>query len=244
MVEGLRAGGGPDPDPGLFQLQHEAYLRALEDAGLTLTVLPPLDSHPDSVFVEDTALCFPGFAVVLRPGAPSRQGEEDSIADELIDHFDAVIRLDAGHVDGGDVLWTGREVIIGCSSRTDETGATALARILEMHGLAARIADTPAGVLHFKSDSSALGDDVILSTSRLAQSGVFDGYELIIVPDGEEAAANCIRVNDTVLLPAGFQQTASLLREHGYTVHEVDNSEPGRIDGGLSCMSLRIPATT
>lgn len=238
---GLRSIPGEDPDRELFSTQHEVYRNALADAGVTVSVLPPLDSHPDAVFVEDTALCFPDFAVLLRPGAPSRRGEEESIGVELARHYGTVHRLARGHVDGGDVLWTGTETIIGLSSRTTPEGAKSLAEILSGQGMSARVATTPEGVLHFKSDSSVVDNGVVLSTTRLAESGVFADYRVLQVPAGEELAANCIRVNDTVLLPAGYPQTEALLQNFGLTVVPLDNSEPAKIDGGLSCMSLRLP---
>ena len=243
VVHGLRGGSRPDPDPELFARQHETYIRALEDAGLAVVVLPEDDRFPDSVFVEDTALCFPGFAVVCRPGAASRSGEEDSTREALSTWYSDIHELPAGHVDGGDVLWTGREVIVGISERTDTEGANALVDLLLKQGLPARTAPTPSGVLHFKSDARFhLDERTILATSRLADAGVFSDYTVLRVPPGEEAAANAVRIGDTVLIPSGYPQTEALLVDAGYSVSALDNSEPAAIDGGLSCMSLRIPA--
>lgn len=238
---GIRSGQGRDPDPDAFARQHDQYVRTLEDCGLAVTVLPAEPQFPDSVFVEDTALCFPGFAVLLRPGAPSRAAEVNAIAPALSQWYEDVETLERGHVDGGDVLWTGKEVIVGQSARTNHEGAVALVDLLTRRGLIARVAHTPEGVLHFKSDSSSLDAETILATKRLADSGVFDGYRVLLVPDGEEAAANAVRVRDRVLIPSGAPATASMLTEAGFDVVEVDNSEPALIDGGLSCMSLRIP---
>jgi len=243
VTEGLRGGSGPDPDPELFARQHETYVRTLEDLGLAVVVLPEDERFPDSVFVEDTALCFPGFAVICRPGAASRAGEEESIRDALTTWYTDIEQLARGHVDGGDVLWTGREVIVGISSRTDSEGAEALVDLLQNRGMRARTAPTPEGVLHFKSDAASLDEDTILATARLADSGVFSDYTVVTVPAGEEAAANAVRIGDTVVLPSGYPATRQLLIDAGYSVTTVDNSEPAAIDGGLSCMSLRIPAS-
>ena len=243
VTEGLRGGSGPDPDPELFARQHETYVRALEDLGLAVVILPEDARFPDSVFVEDTALCFPTFAVICRPGAASRAGEEDSIRDALSTWYSDIEQLPRGHVDGGDVLWTGREVIVGVSSRTDSEGAQALVDLLEQRGMRARTAPTPDGVLHFKSDAASLDEHTILATARLAESGVFSDYTVVTVPAGEEAAANAVRIGDTVMLPSGYPATHQLLIDSGYSVTAVDNSEPAAIDGGLSCMSLRIPAS-
>lgn len=238
---GIRSSGGRDPDPQLFAHQHDHYVRTLEDCGLAVTVLPADPQFPDSVFVEDTALCFQGFAVLLRPGAPTRAGEVTAIAPALSQWYDDVETLDRGHVDGGDVLWTGREVIVGQSARTNHEGATALVELLTRRGLTARTAHTPEGVLHFKSDSSSLDAETVLATNRLASSGVFDDYRVLVVPAGEEAAANAVRIRDRVLIPAGSPATTAMLSEAGFDVVELNNSEPALIDGGLSCMSLRIP---
>lgn len=241
VTAGIRSGGGQDPNPELFARQHDTYVRTLEDCGLAVTVLPADPQFPDSVFVEDTALCFKGFAVMLRPGAPSRAGELAAISSAISQWYDDVEVLERGHVDGGDVLWTGPEVIVGQSARTNLEGATALVELLTRRGLIARIAQTPAGVLHFKSDSSSLDSETILATTRVAQSGVFDSYRVMEVPPGEEAAANAVRIRDHVFIPAGSPATAALLSDAGFNVVELDNSEPALIDGGLSCMSLRIP---
>ena len=102
---------------------------------------------------------------------------------------------------------------------------------------------TPPGVLHFKTDCSLLDADTILSTRRLSASSCFQGYKLIDVPDGEEAAANTIRFNDLVLIPAGFPRTRDVLAAAGFTVREIGNSECAKLDGGMSCLSLRFSPT-
>ena len=99
---------------------------------------------------------------------------------------------------------------------------------------------TPPEILHFKTDCSLLGPYEILSTKRLQNSGCFDGYSVINVADGEEAAANAIRVNDYVIMPAGFPRTRAILEEHGYKVKVINNTECAKLDGGMSCLSLRL----
>src|SRR5262249_50884991 len=99
--------------------------------------------------------------------------------------------------------------------------------------------ETPAGVLHFKSDCSLLDEETMLSTARLAASGVFEGTRVLLVPEGEEAAANALRVNDHVLIGLDFPRTAAMLAGEGYQVVSLPTREIGKIDAGLSCMSLR-----
>jgi dimethylargininase len=99
---------------------------------------------------------------------------------------------------------------------------------------------TPPEILHFKTDCSLLASDEILTTKRLQASGCFDGYKVINVADGEEAAANAIRFNDYVIMPKGFPKTKAILEDHGYIVKEINNSECAKLDGGMSCLSLRL----
>lgn len=240
VVNGLRAGDGSPPDYEGVTREHAAYIEALRAAGLGVSVLGPLEAFPDSVFVEDPALVFGHAAILLRPGAASRFGESAAIEADLRSHFVDVIALDGdGFADGGDVLWTGREVMIGLSDRTDERGAQALCAALATLGLAAKVVCTPAGVLHFKSDCSVLGDRRILATRRLAASGVFDAYEVVLVPEGEEAAANALRINDRVLLSDSFPTTRKRLEALGFDVVLLATREIQKVDAGLSCMSLR-----
>ena len=238
---GLRAHDAGNPDPARMAVHHAAYVAALREAGVAVTELPPAPGFPDAQFVEDTALCLPQGVVLMRPGAPSRMGEVDAIAPVLAGLFPAVRRIGGpGHVEAGDILWTGREVLVGLSARTDAAGVEELRAILGSWGHALRVVQTPPGVLHFKTDCSLLGPDTILSTARLAASGCFAGYGVVIVPAGEEAAANLIRVNDLVLMADGFPRTAAMLRAEGYEVRELPNSECALIDGGMSCLSLRF----
>ncbi|MEM9201296.1 MAG: arginine deiminase family protein [Actinomycetota bacterium] len=240
VVDGLRAIDGPDPDFDAFVAEHAGYCDALAAAGMRVEVMEELDAFPDAVFVEDAALCVGSHATVLRPGAPSRAGEADAIVADLEARFATVARVEDGFVDGGDILVTATEVLVGLSARTDRVGVEALAVAVEPAGLPVRVVETPADVLHFKTDCAIIDDTTIFSTRRLAVSGCFDGYDVIECPDGEEAAANLIRVNDRVLMRTGFPKTEALLRAAGYEVVTVPADEAARIDGGLSCMSLRI----
>ena len=240
VVHGLRADDRGDPSYAGVVREHDAYVAALRAAGVEVTVLPPLEAFPDSLFVEDPALVFTEGAIVLRPGAASRAGEAAEIVPVLREMFDRVLELSpSGFADGGDVLSTPKGLMIGLSARTDRVGAEALLACLEKLGRKGAIVETPAGVLHFKTECSLLDEESVLSTRRLARSGVFDGFRQVLVPDGEEAAANALRVNDLVMVAAGFPRTIEMLDRLGYQVVPVDTTEIGRIDAGLSCMSLR-----
>lgn len=223
--------------------QHEAYCEALVACGLELLHLPPDDRYPDSTFVEDTAVIAHGAAIVTRPGAASRAGEVDAIRSALAGFFSGLDEIQApGTVDGGDICEAGGHVFIGLSHRTNEDGAAQLARFLERLGLTSSTVDIRgiSGILHLKSGLSYLGDDRLLVIWNLETHPAFQGFDRVPVPTGEEYAANAIRVNGRVLLPEGYPRVAALLRTAGDTVVTLDMSEFRKMDGGLSCLSLRF----
>lgn len=239
VVNGLRANPGPAPSYEGVRGEHDGYIAALRDAGVAVSVLDALEPFPDSIFVEDPALVFSEAAILLRPGAPSRMAEARELLPELSKRFATVLKLDEGFADGGDILVTPREVLIGLSARTDAPGAAALQGLLGSIGLASRVVRVPPGTLHLKTDCSLIDEETVLATEDLAASGVLDGYRILTVPGSERAATNAIRVNDRVLVRAGSPRTMELLAKHGMDVVPLPVDEIARIDAGLSCMSLR-----
>lgn len=240
VVDGLRAVNTGVPDYALMCSHHDEYIEALRSAGTEVIELEPLDAFADACFVEDTAICLPEGIVLMRPGAPSRAGEVDAIEPALRDLVETVLSIDDGYIEGGDILICDREILVGRSARTDAAGIAAMRRLVADWGYPVREVETPAEVLHFKTDCSLLDENTILSTARLAATGCFTDYEVIETAPGEEAAANSIRFNDFVIMPSGFAATAGRLRAAGYRVREVGNSECAKIDGGMSCLSLRL----
>lgn len=244
IVNGLRAVDRGQPDIKLFRAEHKAYVRALERAGLKVAVLPALEAFPDSVFVEDTALCLPGGTVILRPGAPSRAGEAEATATALSDFGHEIQYLSpGGFVDGGDILVSDKVILVGLSERTNQAGFDALENILGGWGYSVQAVRTPDHVLHFKSDCSLLDSETILATSALSGAECFASFRVLTLPPGEEVAANSVRVNGKVLVPAGFPATAELLSRAGYAVIVLRIDQAALLDGGLSCMSLRFGCT-
>lgn len=241
VVNGLRDDASQTPRYEVVLAQHAAYADALRTIGIAVDVLPPLEDFPDSMFVEDPALTFPNGAILLRPGAPSRLHEREEMRGALEKHFTKILAIEGEDefVDGGDILVTPKTVFIGLSKRTNRKGADALARKLAELGYTARIAQTPAGILHFKTASSLMAEDTILATKPLAESGVFAGFDVIVTPPGEEAAANALRMNDTIFVGAHYPRTIDLLRSKGLNVRPLTVSEVAKLDAGLSCMSLR-----
>ena len=240
VVDGIRSDRAAVPDYDTVLKEHAAYVAALSAAGLRVDILPPLEAFPDSVFVEDPALVFPEGAIMLRPGVASRLGEAEHMREPLARHFDRVLELEGDeYADGGDILATPDAVLIGLSKRTTARGAAALKRRLAELGRDARIVETPEGVLHFKTASSLLAEDTVMVTRRLAATGAFAGLNVLTVPDGEEGAANFLRINDAVFVGDFYPRTLDLLRGAGFAAQALPIGEIRKLDAGLSCMSLR-----
>jgi dimethylargininase len=241
VVQGLRAVNHGSPSFDVFQAEHMAYLSALQQAGLDVRTLDTLEEYPDSVFIEDAALCLPQGAITLQPGAPSRTGESAVLGPELSRLGMEVHPFDSeGFVDGGDILVTDAAILVGLSSRTNRAGYEWLKSFLAGWGYAVEAVHTPDHVLHFKSDCCVLDSDTIMATSRLSDADCFEPFRVLVVPQGEEAAANSVRINDVVLIPAGFPATADMLNDAGYSLITVPVTQAALLDGGLSCMSLRL----
>jgi len=240
-VAGLRAVDMGAPSIDLMRQHHAAYVAALRALGAEVVELPALAAFPDAQFVEDTALCLPEGAVVMRPGAASRLGEAVEMAPVLARFYDEVLAVTGpGTIEAGDILTTETEILVGRSARTNADGIAEMTGLVARWGYRVRELETPPGVLHFKTDCSLLDAETILATPRLAAAGGFRGYRVLLTADGEEAAANSIRFNDAVIVPAGFDRTAEMLARAGYTIVPVGNSECAKLDGGMSCLSLRF----
>ena len=241
VVDGLRAEDKGIPNFDQMLKDHSHYVATLRETGAEIIELPALVEFPDAVFVEDDVLCLKDCAVLMRPGAVSRMGEVVMIAPTIRAHYNDVFEINGpGFIEGGDILTTSREILIGKSARTDAVGIKELRAIVEPRGYVIREVQTPPDVLHFKTDCSLLDGNTILSTRKLADSGCFAGYRVLHTADGEEAAANAIRFNLFVIMAANFPKTAQMLRENGYEVREINNTECEKIDGGMSCLSLRF----
>jgi dimethylargininase len=239
VVDGLRAVPGPAPVFESVLAEHFSYIAALRDAGVEVTVLDALEQFPDSIFVEDPALVFSQAAILLRPGAPSRREEARELQAVLAARFPQLLSLHDGFADGGDILVTPQRVLIGLSARTNDAGAANLRQLLASIGIASEVVQVPGGTLHLKTDCSLVDEETVLATEGLAKSGVLDGYRILVVPTEERAATNALRVNDVVFIRAGCPRTQEMLESHGLEVLPLPVSEIGKIDAGLSCMSLR-----
>lgn len=243
FAEGLTTAGLGAPDHHRALEQHAAYCAALEQCGLALTTLEPDPDYPDGTFVEDTAILTERCAVLARPGAPSRAGEVTTIKDRLADFYPSLFSINApGTLDGGDVCEAGEHFFIGISERTKEAGARQLAESLAKFAYTATYVDIRSvkQILHLKSGLSFLGGKRLAVIQALADRAEFDGYDLVRVPGEEEYAANCVRINDKVLVATGYPNFAGKLVELRYQMIALDMSEFRKMDGGLSCLSLRF----
>lgn len=227
------------PDYHRLLTQHAAYLDALRALGLAVELLEPLEGCPDAYFVEDVAVVTPEIAVLTRPGAPSRRPEAEPMAPVLA-RWRELVRIPApGTLDGGDVLMVGRHVFVGLSERTNPEGAKALGAILERHGYTWSPVPVGAG-LHLKSSVTWAGEDVLILAEAFRRRPEFAGYRHILVDPEEAYAANTLWINGHLLTPAGYPRLRARLEHLGLPVLELDTSEARKMDGGLTCMSLRF----
>ncbi len=239
FAAGLTTVSNAKPRYDRIMRQHEAYINVLNELDLNTIILEPLEAYPDAYFVEDVAVVTRKKAIVTRPGALSRRGETDFITSVLKNFRDLAHIQSPGTLDGGDVLIVDDHCFIGISQRTNESGAKQLGAILEEEG----IKWTPIhvkGGLHLKSDVNYIGRSTLLLTKKMADWDEFKPYEQIIVDENETYAANSLLVNGQVLTPAGFPNTKAKLLQGGFDLIELETSEIQKMDGGLTCMSLRI----
>ncbi|MGH9907075.1 MAG: dimethylarginine dimethylaminohydrolase family protein [Pyrinomonadaceae bacterium] len=237
-----RADLGP-PDLDLAQEQHNVYCAALKRCALDVTVLNADPIYPDSVFVEDTAVLTSKCAIIARPGAPSRVGETAGIKSELSKFYDVTHSItEPGTVDGGDVCEVDDHFLIGISNRTNEAGALQLRKILASFGYSSSLIDIRSvnEILHLKSGIAYLGDHRLVAIEALANRDEFRDYDLIRVEPDENYAANCLQINWHVLVASGHPVFEAGLRDLGYQVIALEMTEFQKMDGGLSCLSLRF----
>lgn len=222
--------------------QHETYVETLKSCGVKVEVLEPLEDYPDSCFVEDVAVLNRKCAIVTNPGAKTRNGEKNEIVEVLKKYYDeSKIEYikDPGTIEGGDVMMVGDHFYVGLSARTNEEGAKQFINILEKYGLTGSTVSLEK-VLHLKTGLAYLENNNLLVAGEFVDNPIFEKFNKIVIDEDELYAANCIWVNDYVLIPAGYEKTKKKIEDAGYKVKLVDTSEYRKVDGGLSCLSLRF----
>ena len=238
LAAGLTTADLGEPDHGRALEQFDAYVAVLMGLGLDVTVMEALPGFPDAHFVEDTAVMTAEAAVIGRPGAPARDGEQGPMSEVLAERRPLHVITAPGTLDGGDVLQIGSHFLIGLSDRTNEEGARQLGAVVTAEGGTWEPVPVAAG-LHLKSSVNAVGPETLLVTRDFADRPQFAGYRRIVVPAGEEYAANTLLINGTLIMPAGYPATRRLLEEFCMGIIELDTGEFRRMDGGMTCLSLR-----
>jgi len=231
------------PDYEKVLEQHDNYIKALRKCGLEIHILDADENHPDSTFVEDTAIVNEKCAIITNPSAQSRKGEVNVIFEALNDkyNYEKIERIETpGTLDGGDVMRINKCYYIGLSSRTNKEGANQLAKILDSYGFSSQVVEMKES-LHLKSGLNYIGDNSLLSIDEFKDNLLFQKFNIIQVEKDEEYAANCILVNGYLIMPKGYSKLKEMLINNNYIIIELEMSEFRKMDGGLSCLSLRIP---
>jgi dimethylargininase len=230
--------GKPDYQRAL--LQHSQYVEALLKCNLAVIELDEDDRFPDSTFVEDTALVDKEFAVITNLGAKSRQGEEIEINEKLKPFYDNIESIrKPGTLEGGDVMKIEEHYYIGLSKRTNNEGANQLRVILKRYGYSSSTIPLKK-VIHLKTGISYLGDSILLVSGEFKNHSDFREYNLIEVQESEAYATNSLRINEFVLIPKGYTNLKKQILNFNFKVLELEMSEFEKMDGGLSCLSLRF----
>lgn len=240
MVNGLTAANLGNPNYELALVQHQNYVNVLKECDLDVTVMSADEDYPDSTFVEDTALMTPHCAIITNPGHPSRKGEVKKITETVNQFYDLVEHVgESGMIDAGDIMMVGTHYYIGLSERTNIDGAQCLIKVLKKYGMQCSTVRVHH-VLHLKAGAAYLENNNLVVSGEFIEKPEFDSFNRIVVPDEEAYAANCVWINGTVLVASGHPVTSQKIEDAGYLVKEVEMSEFQKLDGGLSCLSLRF----
>jgi dimethylargininase len=225
-------------DPDLAVQQWHGYVQALKDAGWEITEVAPAPELADSAFVEDTLVVYGDLAVVTRLGAEKRRPEVTAAERSVRQAGYRVVRIvEPGTIDGGDVLKFGGTVYVGQGGRTNAEGVRQLTEYLSPFGVT--VVPVPVTkVLHLKSAVTALPDGTIIGYEPLVDDkDMFDRF--LAVP--EEAGSHVVLLEDNKLLMSSrAPETAAMLRDMGYDVVCVDIGEFEKLEGCVTCLSVRM----
>jgi len=239
LAEGITSANLGKPDIAIAREQHLDYISALEECGLEVEVLES-DQYPDSTFVEDVALLSSQCGIITQPGAATRKAEVDSIKPFISAHYANIEQiLGDATVEAGDIMMVDDHFYIGLSERTNQLGAEQLISILQRYHLTGTVV-TMDEALHLKTGLSYLEGNNLLVCGEFISKSEFLTFNQLIVTEDEAYAANSVWINGTVLVPKGFPNTLLMIQDAGYNTRTVDVSEFQKIDGGLSCLSLRF----
>lgn len=230
------------PDYELALKQHDDYIEALKECGVEVTVLEADERYPDSCFVEDPAIVTRKCAIITNPGTDSRNGEKYEIIDAIKKFYpeDKIEYIEPpATIEGGDVMMVDDHFYVGRSARTNEEGIKQLTDILAKYGMTC--SEVPlTEVLHLKTGVNYLENNNMLVSGEFIDKPDFEKFNKVVVPDEEAYASNCVWMNDKVIVPEGYPTVLQAVKDLGYETIVVDTSEYRKIDGGLSCLSLRF----
>lgn len=240
MINGITKANLGLPDYDLACQQHADYICALEECGLEVLVLEANEDYPDSCFVEDPAVITSQCAILTNPGAESRRGEVSIIEKAVCQFRDQIERIEApAFLEGGDVMMVGNHFYVGLSNRTNQEGVNQFSQALKKYGMSCSAIELTE-VLHLKTGVVYLENNIMIASGEFLTKPEFKDYKIIEAPKTESYAANCVWINDTVLIPAGFPIMKQQLKDCGLKLREIAMSEFEKLDGGLSCLSLRF----
>ncbi|HVZ49988.1 MAG TPA: arginine deiminase-related protein [Gemmatimonadaceae bacterium] len=238
LQHGERSFVGRDPiDMERARAQHVAYCDLLASLGCDVVILNTNHAYPDAVFVEDTAVVLDEVAVLASPGAESRRGEVAGVAQELAGHRPLERIERPATLDGGDVVVTGRMILVGTSARTNAAGGESLARIVRPYGYVVRRVGL-RDCLHLKSACCALPDGRLLVNPKWVELRDLAGFDIVEVDPTEPFAADVLVVGRTVISAAAHPKTAALIGALGFDSRTIDLSEFAKAEGGVTCLSL------
>lgn len=214
--------------------QHAKYCDTLLELGLEVIRVPRDDVRPDSCFVEDNAVVQGGRALICRMARESRRGEEAGVEEALREYMPVRRAVAPATVEGGDVIHLPDRLISGLTQRTNPEG---VAQMREWLGVPVDTIADP-GIVHLKSYVTYLGRGVMIATREYARHPVLDGFQVLVVPEGEEYAADTLAVGDAVIMPAGRPRAHGIVREAGFEVIPLDVSEFEKCEGAVTCLSI------
>ncbi len=240
MIKGLSDANLGLPNYDLAMEQHQSYCDTLKKCGVKLTILDADENFPDSTFVEDTAVLTKACAIITNPGASSRKGEIDQMRPVIAQFYDSIESIkQPGTLDGGDIMNVDDFYYVGLSNRTNKAGALQFIELLRQYGMDGTMVGMNE-MLHLKTGLAYLGNKNLVVAGEFINNSLFKTFNKIKVKETEDYAANCININDKIIIPQGYPETKNMIQAFGYDIVTVDTSEFRKIDGGVSCLSLRF----
>lgn len=221
-------------DLGLARSQHSTYCKTLAELGIEVLRLSRDDVHPDSCFVEDTAVVFGDKALICRMAKESRRGEELDVEATLSDHVKVRRAVAPATIEGGDVIHLEDRLISGLTQRTNDTG---VAQMRSWLGVAVETVSDDS-IVHLKSYVNYIAGGKMISTRKYADHPALKGFDVLVVPDEEWYGTNNLVVGDTVIMPKGFPKASALVKDAGFDVIQLEMTEVPKCEGALTCLSI------